>query len=86
MLPTVLGGCGSGLFTKYVGVTPNLPELPKSVEQCIKRHVKLPRGDWTVQMVADVVAKYRRREIELEGCLANVEMFYTGLQRELAKK
>ncbi len=37
-------------------------------------------------MVADVIAKYRRREIDLEDCLGQVEAFYTDLQRGLARK
>ena len=60
--------------------------MPVEIKQCIEKHVTLPKGDWTVQMVADVVAKYRRREIQLEDCLGQVEAFYTGLQRGLAKQ
>lgn len=39
-----------------------------------------------MQMVADIIASYRRREVQLEGCLTNVEAFYVDLQRGLAKK
>lgn len=70
---------------RYAGVAPRLPDLPPEVQECIKSQVKTPRGDWTVQMVADIVAKYRRREIKLEGCLQRVELFYVDLQRGLAK-
>ena len=69
-----------------MGVAPQLPDIPVDVKACIAKHVKLPRGAWTVQMVADIVAKYRRREIELEECLGGVEAFYVGLQRGLAKQ
>jgi hypothetical protein len=62
-----------------------LPNLPINVKQCIARHVKVPQGDWTVSIIADVVAKYRRREIELEDCLSQVEAFYVDLQQGLAK-
>lgn len=69
-----------------VAVAPALPNLPINVKACIARHVKVPMGDWSVQIVADVVAKYRRREIELEDCLGAVEAFYTDYQRGLARK
>lgn len=80
------GGCGSLGSKQFVAVAPKLPPLPINVQACLAKHVKLPKGDWTVQMVADIVAKYRRREIDLEDCLSAVEAFYTDYQRGLAKK
>lgn len=71
---------------RYVAVAPNLPNIPIDVKQCLAGKVKVPQGAWTMQMVADVIAQYRRRENKLEGCLANVEAFYVDLQRGLAKK
>lgn len=82
-LSPLLTNCGGGKFN--VLVPPTLPPIPEDIKQCIAKHVNLPRGDWTVKMVADIVAKYRRREIELEDCLQRVELFYTDLQRGLAK-
>jgi hypothetical protein len=69
-----------------VAVPPKLPPLPVNVKVCLSHHIKVPNGDWSVEMVADVVAKYRRREIELEDCLSQVEAFYTDYQRGLARK
>lgn len=85
LISTSLGGCAS-LNKTFVAVPIKLVDIPVDVKTCLAHHVKPPKGDWTVEMVAQVVAQYRRREGELEDCLYNVEQFYTSYQRRLAQK
>lgn len=80
-----LGGC-AGLNKTFVASPVKLVDIPVDIKQCLQGHVKTPKGDWTVEMVAEVVAKYRRREGLLEDCLYDVQEFYTSYQRRLAAK
>lgn len=83
---TTLAGCGSFGKKEFVAVPIKLVDIPVNVKACLAHHVKTPKGDWTVEMVAQVVSQYRRREGELEDCLSDVQEFYTSYQRRLASK
>lgn len=68
-----------------VGIKPQLPELPVNIKVCLNKFVITKKGDWTSEDVADIVAKYRRREIILENCLEQVARFYDDLRVGLSK-
>lgn len=68
---------------RVIAEAPNLPQIPAELKECVGRHTKVPSGDWTTEDVVDIVAKYQRREIELEECYGGLYAFYLDIQRGL---
>lgn len=81
----LLGGCGS-IPKEFVAVPIKLVDIPVNVQACLNKHVKTPKGDWTVEQVSQIVASYQRREDQLEDCVSDIVAFYKSYQRKLAKK
>lgn len=76
------------MFNKQVFVaTPvKLADIPVNVKACIAHRVKLPKGDWTAEQMAQIVANYQKREGELEDCVVDVVTWYKGYQRRMSSR